>query len=117
MTLTFGQMLRAKRIMDRNPHAEHRYIANKIGATPKAVKTSIAARKKPRRKRKPEIVPYEKGQYGRRFVGLAEAPRIQVPNDVWMEREARISAARTLTQATFGDPEPGRKWPDGRSAP
>lgn len=43
---------------------------------------------------------------------------ISVPERVLIEREQRHMAAsrRNLTAAVCGDPEPGRRWPDGRMA-
>jgi hypothetical protein len=39
-------------------------------------------------------------------------------NDVSLrERDRRMSAPRSITAFVLGDPEPGRRWPDGRSAP
>jgi hypothetical protein len=63
-------------------------------------------------------------------IGVADGPilfprqvegdnRPTIPPHVLMERDERHAAAlvRNLTQEAFGDPEPGRRWPDGRCAP
>lgn len=56
------------------------------------------------------------GPSGRRAADIAEVS-ISIPADVLADRDRRMAMQpRSLTAATLGDPEPGRRWPDGRCA-
>lgn len=42
-------------------------------------------------------------------------PKLVPPPEVIADAERRAMAPRSLTSLIFQDPEPGRRWPDGRS--